>query len=92
MTWIPSDKPAVTLADSKLEEMSKNERIEVASKGLFFVSDGETTHPFSDELDETIGRTSGDCAADNGIYDNSWLSGRANGRLIRTARGAGRAF
>ena len=51
MTWTPSDKPAVTLADSKLEEMSKNERIKVASQGLFFVSDGKTTHTFADELD-----------------------------------------
>ena len=75
MTWTPSDKPAVTLADSKLEEMSKNERIKVASQGLFFVSDGKTTHTFADELDamtrgeeETIGGEAKELSKFFGIY------------------------
>jgi sulfite reductase (ferredoxin) len=75
MTWTPSDKPAVTLADSPLEEMSKNERIKVASQGLFFVSDGKTTHTFADELDaltkgaeETIGGEAKELSKFFGIY------------------------
>ena len=75
MTWTPSDKPAVTLADSKLEEMSKNERIKVASQGLFFVSDGKTTHAFADEVDalsrgeaETIGGEAKELSKFFGIY------------------------
>ena len=75
MTWTPSDKPAVTLADSTLEEMSKNERIKVASQGLFFVSDGKTTHTFADELDaltrgedETIGGEAKELSKFFGIY------------------------
>ncbi|RIL05700.1 MAG: hypothetical protein DCC71_09375 [Proteobacteria bacterium] len=50
MTWIPSDKPAVTLANSSLEEMSKNERIKVASQGLFYLAGGQGT--FAAQLDE----------------------------------------
>ena len=75
MTWIPSDKPAVTLADSKLEEMSKNERIKAASEGLFFVSDGKTIHTFADELDaltrgeaETISGEAKELSKFFGIY------------------------
>ncbi len=75
MTWTPSDKPAVTLADSPLEEMSKNERIKLASQGLFFVSDGKTIHTFADELDaltrgeaETIGGEAKELSKFFGIY------------------------
>lgn len=50
MTWTPSDKPAVTLADSPLEEMSKNEKIKVASQGLFFIGGGTAT--FAGQLDQ----------------------------------------
>lgn len=50
MTWTPSDKPAVTLADSPLEEMSKNERIKVDSQGLFFLAGGQGT--FAAQLDD----------------------------------------
>ena len=75
MTWIPSDKTAVTLADSPLEEMSKNERIKAASEGLFFVSDGKTIHTFADEIDamtrgeaETIGGEAKELSKFFGIY------------------------
>ena len=50
MTWTPSDKPAVTLADSPIEEMSKNERIKVASQGLFYLAGGAGT--FAGQLDQ----------------------------------------
>jgi sulfite reductase (ferredoxin) len=40
----------VTLAGSKLEQMSGNERIKRESKGLFLVSDREGTHTFRDEV------------------------------------------
>jgi sulfite reductase (ferredoxin) len=50
MSWTPSDKPAVTLADSPLEEMSKNERIKVASQGLFYLAGGQGT--FAAQLDQ----------------------------------------
>jgi sulfite reductase (ferredoxin) len=75
MNWTPSDKPAVTLADSKLEEMSKNERIKVESQGLFFVSDGKTIHTFADEIGaltrgeaETIGGEAKELSKFFGIY------------------------
>ena len=41
----------VTLASSKLEEMSANERIKRESKGLFLVADTKGSHGFRDELD-----------------------------------------
>ena len=42
---------AVSLANSDLSSMSKNERIKAESKGLFFVSDGRgNVHPFLDEI------------------------------------------
>ena len=50
MSWTPTDKPAVTLADSPIEEMSKNERIKVASQGLFFLAGGQGT--FAAQLDQ----------------------------------------
>lgn len=50
MTWTPSDKPAVTLADSPIEEMSKNERIKVASQGLFYLAGGKAT--FAAQIDQ----------------------------------------
>ena len=43
-------KPAVTLLGSDLSQMSKNERIKVESKGLFFVSDGKEVHTFGEEV------------------------------------------
>jgi len=50
MSWIPSDKPAVTLANSPIEAMSKNERIKVASQGLFYLAGGKGT--FAAQLDD----------------------------------------
>ncbi|HTF33834.1 MAG TPA: hypothetical protein VK714_09070, partial [Myxococcota bacterium] len=42
---------AISLANSDLARMSKNERIKAESKGLFFVSDGKgNVHPFLDEI------------------------------------------
>jgi sulfite reductase (ferredoxin) len=95
MTWTPSDKPAVTLADSKLEEMSKNERIKVASQGLFFVSKGKTTHTFADELDamtrgeeETIGGEAKELSKFFGIYRQQIRGerGRKTGEHVFMAR------
>lgn len=96
MTWTPSDKPAVTLADSKLEEMSKNERIKVASQGLFFVSDGKTPpHTFADELDamtrgeeETIGGEAKELSKFFGIYKQQVRGerGRKTGDYVFMAR------
>ncbi len=46
-----SDKPAISLKSSELSEMSRNERIKVASQGLFFVAEGEEPHAFAEEID-----------------------------------------
>ncbi len=43
-------EPAVTLRNADLGEMSKNERLKVESKGLFFVAEKAGTHPFADEV------------------------------------------
>jgi sulfite reductase (ferredoxin) len=46
-----ADKPAVTLANAALAEMSGNERIKVRSRGLFFVAPAKgEPHGFADEL------------------------------------------
>ena len=74
--WTPPDKPAVTLADSDLAEMSKNERIKVASRGLFFAGDGsQTPHAFADEIEAltrgerpTIGTEAKELSKFFGIY------------------------
>jgi sulfite reductase (ferredoxin) len=51
-----SPPKAVTLADSPLEEMSKNERLKVESEGLFWVA-GKEKHSFRSEIDDlTAGR------------------------------------
>ena len=45
-------KPPATLVTSTLAELSRNERIKAASRGLFFVSDGAGRgHPFAAEID-----------------------------------------
>lgn len=46
-----SPPKAVTLADSSLDEMSKNERLKLESEGLFWVA-GKTKHSFRSELDD----------------------------------------
>ena len=45
---------AVTLLDSPLEAMSKNERLKVESEGLFWVA-GKVRHSFRSELDDLSG-------------------------------------
>lgn len=45
-----TDAP-VTLRDSKLEEMSSNERLKLESHGLFFVADKAAAHSFRSELE-----------------------------------------
>ena len=76
MSWTPSDKPAVTLADSKLAAMSKNERLKTASQGLFFVAGpkGEV-HAFGSEIDalsrgeaETLSNEAKELSKFFGIY------------------------
>jgi sulfite reductase beta subunit-like hemoprotein len=67
---------AVTLKDSALAQMSKNERIKVESKGLFYVSDGKgNVHTFRDEIDAlergekpTIGAEAKELSKFHGIY------------------------
>ncbi len=49
-----SPPKVVTLADSTLDEMSKNERLKLESEGLFWVS-GKTKHSFRSELDDLSG-------------------------------------
>jgi len=73
--WTPPDKPAVTLADSELSEMSKNERIKAASQGLFFVGDGGGPHTFAEEIQAltrgerpTIGNEAKELSKFFGIY------------------------
>jgi len=70
------EKPAVTLSNATLDQMSKNERIKVESKGLFFVSDGKgEVHAFRDEVDAleraetpTIGNVAKEISKFHGIY------------------------
>ena len=74
MDWQPPQKPAVTLKNSPIGEMSKNERMKVASRGLFFVDPaGGVT--FRDELDalergseETLSGTAKELSKFFGIY------------------------
>jgi len=68
-------RPAVTLADSELSEMSNNERLKVASKGLFFVDDGKSRHTFLDDIEalekgetETLGGTAKEISKFFGVY------------------------
>lgn len=74
MAWQPSEKPSVTLKNSELSAMSKNERIKVASRGLFFV-DPEGGVSFRDEVDalsagkaETISNTAKELSKFFGVY------------------------
>lgn len=45
-----ASEDAVTLAGSELGRMSKNERLKVESKGLFYVADPKQPHTFLDEV------------------------------------------
>lgn len=72
--WQPSGE-AVTLANSGLERMSKNERIKVGSQGLFYVSANGEAHSFLDEVRsmdrggaDTIGNVAGELSKFFGIY------------------------
>lgn len=72
----PESSAPVTLKSSPLSEMSKNERIKVESKGLYFVSDGKgNVHTFRDEIDAlergekpTIGSEAKELSKFHGIY------------------------
>lgn len=93
--WTPPDKPAVTLENSPLEEMSKNERIKVESQGLFFASDGKQKHAFAEEIDqlergerETIGAEAKELSKFHGIYKQQIRGerGRKTGDYVFMAR------
>jgi len=74
MAWQPPNKPAVTLKNSSAEAMSKNERIKLASQGLFYVDpDGGVT--FRDEVDalsagsaETLSNSAKELSKFFGVY------------------------
>ncbi|MEB2344609.1 MAG: hypothetical protein OZ948_07715 [Deltaproteobacteria bacterium] len=94
-SWTPTDKPAVTLESSPLEEMSKNERIKLESQGLFFASDGTSKHAFAEEVDqltrgerETIGGEAKELSKFFGIYKQQERGerGRKTGDHIFMAR------
>ena len=72
--WRPSGD-AVTLDNADLERMSKNERIKVASRGLFYVTDKEGRHTFLDEIEamvrgeaRTIGNEAKELSKFFGVY------------------------
>jgi sulfite reductase (ferredoxin) len=94
-SWTPTDKPAVTLENDPLEAMSKNERIKVESRGLFYASDGTATHAFAEEVDqleraerETIGNEAKELSKFYGIYKQQERGerGRKSGDHIFMAR------
>ncbi len=67
--------PAVTLATHALDDMSKNERIKVESRGLLLVDDPKAPHGFRDELEQmtrgesqTISGTAKELSKFFGIY------------------------
>ena len=71
--WRPPDKPAVTLESAEPGAMSRNERLKVASQGLFFVGEGGAT--FAAELDAvtrgdapTLGNDAKELSKFFGIY------------------------
>jgi sulfite reductase (ferredoxin) len=75
MAWEPSPKPAVTLDNASVEEMSKNEKIKLGSDGLFHVLDAKSPHTFGDELaameagdSDTIGNVAKELSKFFGIY------------------------
>ena len=73
-TDAPPQKDAITLKNSDVTEMSKNERIKLESQGLFFVAEAKQTHSFREELEalsgdqETIGGTAKELSKFFGIY------------------------
>lgn len=72
--WQPPGQ-AVTLANADVDSMSKNERLKVASQGLFYVSGKGEVHTFRDELEalgrgeaETLGNEAKELSKFFGIY------------------------
>ena len=69
----PSSVP-ITLKTADLDAMSKNERIKVASKGLFYVSAKGEVHTFLDEIEaldgeaKTIGNEAKELSKFFGVY------------------------
>jgi sulfite reductase (ferredoxin) len=70
-----ADTPVVSLKTADLASMSKNERIKVESKGLFYVSEKGEVHTFLDEIEalsqgeaETIGAGAKELSKFFGIY------------------------
>lgn len=68
-------QPVVTLKTGSLSEMSDNERLKVASQGLFYVADGKATHTFLDEVrqldsgaEQTVSSTAKELSKFFGIY------------------------
>ncbi len=91
MAWEPSPKPPVTLDNSPVEEMSKNERIKLESDGLFHVLDPKSPHTFGDELAameageaDTIGNVAKELSKFFGIYKQQIRGerGRKTGDLV----------
>jgi sulfite reductase (ferredoxin) len=76
MEWEGPAESAATLENAPLEELSKNERIKVQSRGLLLVDEGKgETHSFRDELDQltrgerpTISNTAKELSKFFGIY------------------------
>jgi sulfite reductase (ferredoxin) len=69
------EKGPITLKTAALPQMSKNERIKVESRGLFYVAEDGRVHPFLDELHEldaasreTISGTAKELSKFFGIY------------------------
>jgi sulfite reductase (ferredoxin) len=91
MAWEPSPKAPVTLDNASVEEMSKNEKIKLESKGLFHVLDPKQPHTFADELSameageaETIGNVAKELSKFFGIYKQQIRGerGRKTGDLV----------
>ena len=68
-------QPVVSLKTGSLSEMSDNERLKVASQGLFYVADGKATHTFLDEVrlldsgaEQTVSGTAKELSKFFGIY------------------------
>jgi sulfite reductase (ferredoxin) len=76
MEWEGPPDTAATLENSSPEELSKNERIKIASRGLLLVDEGKgEPHSFRDELDalgrgerETLSNTAKELSKFFGIY------------------------
>jgi sulfite reductase (ferredoxin) len=91
--WAPPDRPAVTLENAELAEMSKNERIKLESRGLFFLAGGKAT--FAGEVDAltrgdaaTLGNEAKELSKFFGIYKQQERGerGRKSGDYIFMVR------